>query len=125
MKVPRAAEWPPQQKLMKWVRVDSNARRFRTSNVLGPLWGDVVQRITVDNATGRVICAEEIDHREPPKKLNRALPEHVRSIRTTLIYKKVEGHPNPGVEYDAPDPPPTEELADEDGRYLRKVKRSL
>ena len=27
--------------------------------------------------------------------------------------------------YDAPDPPPTEELADEDGRYLRKIKRSL
>ena len=123
-KIPRPAEWPPKQELMKWARIDNNARRFRTSTALGPLWSDVVQRITVDNATGRVICMEEFDGKETTQKLHRALPEHVKSIRTTLIYRKVDGHPQPGVKYEAPDPEPMDD-GGSDERLLRRIKRSL
>ena len=47
------------------------------------------------------ICMEEFDGKERHQKLHRALPEGVRSIRTTLIYKKVEGYPQPRVKYTA------------------------
>ena len=90
----------------------------------GPLWGDVVQRITVDHDTGKVICVEDVTGKEQARQLHRALPEEVKTVRTILVYKKVAGHPDPGVPYHGgEEPPPAEE--DEDGRLIRRIKRSI
>ena len=98
---PRPAEWPPTgdgTQLRKWVRYDSGARRFRMSNSMGPMWGDVVQRVTIDNGTGEIIRRETITGREKPKDLCKPLPERVKSVKTVLVYKRVRGRPDPGVE---------------------------
>ena len=105
------AEWPPQgdgTRLRKWVRYDSNAHRFRTSNSLGPMWCDVVQRVTINNATGEVIKRENVNGKESPKQLRKPLPPGVKSIKTVLVYKRVQGHPDPGVDFADPDRPEEE-----------------
>ena len=86
----------------------------------GPLWSDMVQRITINHDSGKVICVEDVTGKEPSKHLRRALPEGVKTIRTIPVYKKVAGHPDPGVSYNSSeDKPPADE--DEDGRVIRRT----
>ena len=90
----------------------------------GPLWSDVVQRITANHETGGVICVEEITGKENSRQLHRDLPDDVKVIRAILVYEKVAGHPDPGVPYQGrEEAAPAEE--DEDGRVIRRIKRSL
>ena len=127
--VPNRAEWPPSgdgTQLRKWVRFDSNARRFRTSNSLGPMWSDVVQRVTIDNATGEVVKKENVTGKELPKQLHKPLPSHVKSVKTVLVYKRVRGHPDPGVDISDAEHPEREGAPHEDARLFDyRVKRSL
>lgn len=90
------AEWPPAGSgtiLKKWSRFDVQPTRFRTSNSRGPMWCDVVQRVTIDNDTNEILKRENIRGDELPRDLHRLLPRQVRSLRTVLVYKKVTGHP--------------------------------
>ena len=123
------AEWPPQGDgtcLRKWARYDSNAHRFRTSNSLGPMWCDVVQRVTINNATGEVIKRENVSGKETPKQLHKPLPPGVKSIKTVLVYKRVQGHPDPGVDFADLDRPEEEGAPHEDSRLFdNRVKRGL
>ncbi|CAE7348803.1 RE1, partial [Symbiodinium necroappetens] len=124
------AEWPPAGSgtiLKKWIRYDRGANRYRTSNSQGPMWSDVVQRITVDNETGRVIKREDIRGNEASRDLHKPLPKKLKSIKTVLVYKKVVGHPDPGVLLSDPDRPELDdEPVPEDARLIdRRVKRTL
>ena len=82
--------------LREWSRVDIGAKRFRTSNSQGPLWSDVVRRITRDLMNDRVVDDEDITEAAMAKKLYRRLPDGIEDIETTLVYQRVEGHPDPG-----------------------------
>ena len=124
------AEWPPAGSgtiLKKWVRYDRSANRYRTSNSQGPMWSDVVQRITVDNETGRVIKREDIRGNEASRDLHKPLPKKLKSVKTVLVYKKVSGHPDPGVPLSDPDRPELDdEPVPEDARLIdKRVKRTL
>ena len=124
------AEWPPSgsgTQLRKWVRYDRNPNRYRTSNSQGPMWCDVVQRITVDNETGQVVRREDFNGDERPRDLHKPLPKRLKSVKTVLVYKRVAGHPDPGVDLTDPDRPELDdEPANEDGRLVdKRVKRSL
>ncbi|CAE7318488.1 RE1 [Symbiodinium sp. CCMP2456] len=113
--------------LRKWVRYDQNPNRYRTSNSQGPMWSDVVQRVTVDNATGQVIRREDIKGDERSRDLHKPLPKRLKSVKTVLVYKRVAGHPDPGVPLHDPDRPERDdEPVAEDARLVdRQVKRSL
>ena len=74
--------------LRKWVRYDMKPHRYLTSNRQGPMWNHVVQRITVDNETGRVIEREDISGNERSRDLHKTLPRKLTSVK-----KKVDGHP--------------------------------
>ena len=91
-----------QDELRHWVRYDVEARRFRGSNSHGPLWGDVIRRITLNIDDNKIVADEEITPEMTVHKIHRKLPTGVRSIETTLVYRKREGHPDPGQ----PWPPP-------------------
>ena len=123
------AEWPPAGSgtvLKKWSRFDANPSRFRTSTSKGPMWSDVVQRVTIDNDTNEVLKRENINGNERPQDLHRHLPRPVRSLRTVLVYKKVTGHPDPGTELTSPDQPERDPLQPEDARLFdQRVKRGL
>ena len=123
------AEWPPAGSgtvLKKWSRFDANPSRFRTSNSKGPMWCDVVQRVTIDNDTNEVLKRENIHGNERPHDLHRQLPRQVRSLRTVLVYKKVTGHPDPGTELTSPDQPERDPLQPEDARLFdQRIKRGL
>ena len=124
------AEWPPAgsgTQLRKWIRYDQNPNRYRTSNAKGPMWCDVVQRITVDNTNGRVIRREDIKGDERSRDLHKVLPKRLTSIKTILVYKRVSGHPDPGVPLADPDRPELDgDPANEDERLIdKRIKRSL
>ena len=91
------------------------------------MWCDVVQRITVDNTNGRVIRREDIKGDERSRDLHKALPKRLTSIKTILVYKRVSGHPDPGVPLADPDWPELDvDPANEDGRLIdKRIKRSL
>ena len=126
---PKPAEWPPAgdgAQLRKWVRYDAGARRFRTSNSMGPMWSDVIQRVTIDNRSGEVIRRENITGKEKSKDLHRPLPEKVKSVKTNLVYKRVRGHPDPGVDLSDVERPDREGQPNEDARLFDyRVKRGL
>ena len=125
------AEWPPQgsgTQLRKWSRFDRRPVRFRTSNSRGPMWSDVVQRISIDNDTGQVIKRENFNGTETSKDLHRQLPVQVRSLRTVLVYKRVDGHPDPGQPLEQADRPEVDadQIPGEDSRLFdQRMKRSL
>ncbi|CAE7350344.1 RE1 [Symbiodinium sp. CCMP2592] len=124
------AEWPPAgsgTQLRKWVRYDHNPNRYRTSNSQGPMWSDVVQRITVDNVSGRVIRREDIKGDERSRDLHKPLPRRLTSLKTVLVYKRVAGHPDPGVPLTDPDRPELDnEPGNEDERLIdKRIKRGL
>ena len=52
--------------------------------ILGPLWENVVARITIDDETGHIISLEYTKHMTE-KGLHRILPS-VRDIRTVLLH---------------------------------------
>ena len=76
------------------------------------MWSVVVQRITVDNTSGRVLRRVDIKGDERPRDLHKPLPKKITSVKTVLVYKRVAGHPDPGVPLTDPDRP---ELDDEPG----------
>ena len=129
---PAAAEPPPDEDLRQWNRVDLEAKRFRGSNSKGPLWGDVVRRVTLDLDKGNVVSDEVITPELRVHHAHRKLPTGVRNVETTLIYKKVPDHPDPGkplltVPEDKPvEPLPQPDLPQEDARVIDVgLKRSL
>ena len=125
------AEWPPHgsgTELRKWSRFDKSPSRFRTSNSTGPMWSDVLQRVSIDNDSGKVIKRENFTGNETSRDLHRPLPAKVKSLRTVLVYKKVRGHPDPGEPLDHPDRPELDDgsmLAEDARLFDQRVKRSL
>ena len=90
--------------LRQWVRYDVDAKRYRASNSKGPLWSDVIRRITLDLDTDQVIRDEPIRPGMSVHQIHQKLPEQVQSIETTLIYQPKPGHPDPGEPYPKPAP---------------------
>ena len=119
------------EQLCEWSRYDFEARRYRGSNSKGPLWGDVVRRITLDIDSNRVIKDEAISGEIPVKQLYDKLPTGTKNIQTVLIYKKVQGHPDPGIpcsdaEPGQTAPVPQDRTRQEDARLIDTgLKRSL
>ncbi|OLQ05028.1 hypothetical protein AK812_SmicGene11763 [Symbiodinium microadriaticum] len=92
------------------------------------MWSDVVQRISIDNDTGQVIKRENFNGTETSKDLHRQLPVQVRSLRTVLVYKRVDGHPDPGQPLEQADRPEVDadQIPGEDSRLFdQRMKRSL
>ena len=118
--IPREV-WPPVA-MKKWRRVDPQANRFRTSNSAGPMWSDVVRRVTRDLATGNVIEDSLVTGDESSKGLHRPLPRGVHNIETTLYYRPKPGHPDPGIQAEAGDDDPHRE-GDDQRLFDRGLKR--
>ena len=67
-----------------WTRFDKRAKTYRTTSSSGPLWENVVARITIDDETGHIMSLEYTKHMTE-KDLHRNLPS-VRDIRTVLLH---------------------------------------
>ena len=67
-----------------WTRFDKRAKTYRTTSSSGPLWENVVARITIDDKTGHIMSLEYTKHMTE-KHLHRQLPS-VRNIRTVLLH---------------------------------------
>ena len=67
-----------------WTRFDKRAKTYRTTSSSGPLWENVVARITIDDKTGHIMSLEYTKHMTE-KDLHRNLPS-VRDIRTVLLH---------------------------------------
>ena len=65
-------------------RFDKSAKTNRTTSSSGPLWENVVARITIDDETGHIMSLEYTKHMTE-KDLHRNLPS-VRDIRTVLLH---------------------------------------
>ena len=63
---------------------DKGAKTYRTISTLGPLWENVVARITIDDETGHTMSLEHTKHMTE-KDLHRNLPS-IRDIRTVLLH---------------------------------------
>ena len=117
--------------LRMWTRYDMDAKRFRASNSKGPLWSDVIKRITIDLVTNKTILEEDIYPGMAVHQIHARLPTESKDIETVLIYRQVPDHPDPGVPFE----PPTTSTAteedrkktpEEDARLVDKhLKRSL
>ena len=60
------------------------AKTYRTTSSSGPLWENVVARITIDDETGHIMSLEYTKHMTE-KELHRNLPS-IRAIRTVLLH---------------------------------------
>ena len=67
-----------------WTRFDKRAKTCRTTSSSGPLWENVVARITIDDETGHIMSLEYTKYMSE-KDLHRNLPS-VRDIRTVLVH---------------------------------------
>ena len=67
-----------------WTRFDKRAKTYRTASSSGPLWENVIARITIDDKTGHIISLEYTKHMDE-KDLHRNLSS-VRDIRTLLLH---------------------------------------
>ena len=67
-----------------WTRFDKRAKTYRTTSSSGPLWENVVARITIDDETSHIMSLEYTKHMTE-KDLHRNLPS-VRDIRTVLLH---------------------------------------
>ena len=67
-----------------WTRFDKRAKTYRTTSSSGPLWENVIARITIDDKTGHIMSLENTKHTNE-KDLYRNLP-FVRDIRTLLLH---------------------------------------
>ena len=64
-------------------RLDKTAKTHRTTSSSGPLWANVVARITIDDKTGHIMSLEYTKHMNE-KDLHRNFPS-VREIRTLFL----------------------------------------
>ena len=78
-----------------WTRFDKRAKTYRTTSSSGPLWENVVARITTDGKTGHIMSLEHTKH-ITDKNLHRNLPS-VRDIRTVLLHF-LTGDTKPAIE---------------------------
>ena len=67
-----------------WTRFDKRAKTYRTTSSSGPLWENVVARITIDDETGHIMSLEYAKHMKE-KDLHGNLPS-VRDIGTVLLH---------------------------------------
>ena len=67
-----------------WTRFDKRPKTYRTTSSSGPLWENVIARITIDDKTGRIMSLEHTKHIND-NDLHRNLPS-VRDTRTLLLY---------------------------------------
>ena len=67
-----------------WTCFDKRAKTYRTTSSSGPLWENVVERITIDDETGHIMSLEYTKHMTE-KDLHRNLLS-VRDIRTVLFH---------------------------------------
>ena len=67
-----------------WTRFEKRAKTYRTSSSSGPLWANVIARITIDDKTAHIMSLENTKHMNE-KDLHRILPS-VRDIRTLLLH---------------------------------------
>ena len=65
-----------------WTRFDKRAKTYRTTSSSGPLWENVVARITIDDETS---CVLNTQKHMTEKDLHQNLPS-VRDIRTVLLH---------------------------------------
>eukprot|EP00913_Durusdinium_trenchii_P018599 g17477.t1 len=125
------------KELRMWTRYDLDAKRYRCSNSKGPLWGDVVKRITLDLEQNRITQEKDITPNMTVHQLHEKLPEGVRSIETILVYRRLPDHPDPGIPFEPPPDPGTASSSskhqekknkppEEDARMVdRHLKRTL
>ena len=78
---------PTHEQLKAWTRYDFEAKRYRGSNSRGPLWSDVVRRLTLDLDANKIIQDLTITENLSVHKLHEKLPTGVKNIETTLIYR--------------------------------------
>ena len=97
---------PTHESLRSWTRYDLEAKRYRGSNSKGKLWSDVLRRLTLDIDKNKVIQDLTITDELSVHKLHEKLPEGVKNIETTLIYRPKPGNPDPGKPYEALLPQP-------------------
>ena len=67
-----------------WTRFDKRAKTYRTTSSSGPLWENVVARITIDDKTCHIMSLEYTKHMTE-KDLHRNFSS-VRDIRTMLLH---------------------------------------
>ena len=67
-----------------WTRFDKRPKTFRNTSSSGPLWENVVARVTIDDETGHIMSLEYTKHMTE-KDLHRNVPS-VRDIRTVLLH---------------------------------------
>ena len=67
-----------------WTHFDKRANTHRNLSSLGPLWENVVARITIDDKTGHIMSLEHTRHMNETD-LYGNLPA-VRDIRTLLLH---------------------------------------
>ena len=72
------------ERTQTWTRFDKRAKTYRTTSSSGPLWENVVARITIDDETGHIMSLEYTKH-VTEKDLHRNLPSD-RDIRTVLLH---------------------------------------
>ena len=72
------------ERTQTWNRFDKRAKTYRTTSSSGPLWENVVARITIDDETGHIMSLEYTKHMTE-KDLHRNVPS-VRDIRTVLLH---------------------------------------
>ena len=115
--------------LRAWSRYDLAAKRFRGTNSHGPLWSDVVRRVTTDLDNSRIIEDLTIVGEMSAKQLHQRLPPGVENIETILVYKPCPDHPDPGKPLDqVPEVPqaPLGKEPEEDARIIDSgMKRGL
>ena len=70
--------------LQTWTRFDKRAKTYRTTSSSGPLWENVVARITIDDKTGHIMSLEYTKHMNE-KDLHRK-SHSVRDSRTLLLH---------------------------------------
>ena len=67
-----------------WTRFDKRAKTYRNTSSSGPLWDNVVTRITLDDKTGHIMSLEYTKHMTE-EDLHRNLPS-VRDFRSLLLH---------------------------------------
>ena len=65
-----------------WTRFDKRAKTYRTTSSSGPLWENVIARITIDDKTGHIMSLEYTKHMNE-EDLHRNLPFVFPNVRCT------------------------------------------
>ena len=71
-----------------WCRSDQNAKALRTTTKEGPDWKMVVERITIDSDTGKILDRIKVNHNSRNNEnYHRVLKRPVKNMKTIIIYK--------------------------------------